>query len=80
MENENIPEGKVKLPDGKIIDRADVAYKLRPHPQSKKLFFATDKTCYQRDEKGTLRRFPQKVKGGKKMKKNRRLLKQNSGA
>lgn len=65
---ETIPKGKVKTVDGKIIDRADACFRLRPHSKSPNLFYDHNNTCYVKDSNGTLRRYPQKTKGKKKNK------------
>ncbi|MAT59848.1 MAG: hypothetical protein CMF23_17880 [Ignavibacteriae bacterium] len=63
MENiDAIADGKVKTMDGKIIDRVDACTIYRQHEKSKNLFFDRKGICYIKDEKGTLRRFPQKAK------------------
>jgi hypothetical protein len=67
VENEVIPEGKIKISDGRIIDRADACFSYREHPKTDKLLFDHKKTCYVKDENGTLRRWPPKVKKNKKI-------------
>jgi len=59
---DKIPEGKVKLSDGKVIDRADACYGLLEHPADKTLLCATDGTLYHREKSGALRRITPKKK------------------
>jgi hypothetical protein len=59
---EKIPEGKIKTVDGQIIDRTRALFMLRKHPKSDKIFMDSRGIQYVKDEKGTLRRFPQKEK------------------
>ena len=62
---DNIPEGKIKTVNGQIIDRTKAVFMLRQHPKSNKIFLDSQGKTYVKDEKGTLRRFPQKQKKGR---------------
>lgn len=66
-QTEPLPEGKVRTVSGEIIDRADACYLLRPVPGTS-LLMDSKEVIYQRDARGTLRRYPQKEKKNKKNK------------
>ena len=56
-----IPEGMVEIGDGSIIDKADMATKLRVHPKNPKLLYDRAGICYIKNKNGTLRRYPPKI-------------------
>jgi hypothetical protein len=53
---EILPNGKVKLDDGQIIERHQVAYQLRSHPTQDNVYGDHKGQCYYKDSKGTLRK------------------------
>ena len=60
-----LPDDKVMLADGSIIDKVNRAFKLREHPKHKNLFFDSKGTMYCKNDKGVLHRYPPKVKKSK---------------
>lgn len=55
-----VPVGKVRLTDGRIIDRADVGFHLSPNPKNPNLLLALDGTIYLRLPGGNLKRMTPK--------------------
>ena len=53
---EILPNGKVKLDDGRIIERHQAAYHLRKHPTQENVFGDNKGRLYYKDAKGTLRK------------------------
>lgn len=53
---EILPNGQVKLEDGQIIERHQVAYRLRQHPTQDNVYGDNKGQLYYKDSKGTLRK------------------------
>lgn len=54
---EDIPEGKVRTTDGKIIDRIDACFGMAEHKEDKSILFTFDGTAYRKtNERGTIKR------------------------
>lgn len=53
---EILPNGKVKLEDGRIIERHEVAYRLRKYPTQDNVYGDNKGQLYYKDSKGTLRK------------------------
>jgi len=51
-----IPQGKVQLTDGTIVDRADVCFTLIKYKEHQDIEIAADGTIYHRLPNGSLRR------------------------
>lgn len=56
-----VPPGKVRLTDGRVIDRADCGFTLA-EDKTRKTLSAIDGTVYRRDKSGALRRITPKRK------------------
>ena len=53
---EILPNGRIKLEDGRTIERHEVAYRLRQHPTQDNVYGDHKGQCYYKDSKGTLRK------------------------
>jgi len=73
--NEKIPEGKVRVSSGEIIDRVNVCFRLLQLPNSNNLYSSSDGTIYIKGKDGTLRRYPPKEKISKKERRKIRAAK-----